>query len=209
MMLLVRVARGGGTAARFGTAGAAVAALLLVGIGVDQVVALRGLPARGELYGPNHASAYAYVAAHRQPGELIVSHGPPEAYLVLGSAPELRYLAGEAGSTRMARTLRESDEGRIVDYWAGMEAIQTVDELCTILADDVRAWAVVEDGLDRKAERRLGRGKEVQIGPMRVVLDGATREELATSEGVFVLRAISPDEWSTQAQRQCSRRLSS
>jgi hypothetical protein len=38
------------------------------------------------------------------------------AYLVLGSAAELRYRAGEEGSSRMVRTLRGDDDGRIVDY---------------------------------------------------------------------------------------------
>lgn len=202
--LLVRLARGGGSAAPVAAACAAVGALVLMGVGIDQVAALRGLPARVELYGPNHESAYAYVAEHRQPGELIVSSAPPEAFMVLGSAPELRYLAGEEDSSRMARTLRETDDGRIVDYWAGMEAIQTLDDLCAILANDMRAWAVVEDSMSRKDQRRLERGgREERPGPMRAVLEGATSEELVTSEGVLVLRALAPEEWEPPARRQC------
>jgi hypothetical protein len=161
-------------------------------------------------YGPKHASAYEYVEAHRQPGELIISLGPPEAYLVLGSVPELRYLAGEEGSSRMVRTLREDDQGRIVDYWAGMEAIQTVKDLCAVLADDKRAWAVVDSGMTREAWRKVERrGKMKSLGPMREVLEGATSEELVTSEGIFVLRALDVADWSRPAQRECRERLSS
>jgi hypothetical protein len=177
---------------------------------VDQAIAIRSFPERVELYGPNHASAYEYVAVHRQPGELIISSGPPEAYLVLGSAPELRYLAGEEDSSRMVRTLREDDQGRIVDYWAGMEAIQTVEDLCAVLADDKRAWAVVDSGMTREAWRKVERrGKMKSLGPMREVLEGATSEELVTSEGIFVLRALDIADWSRPAQRECRERLSS
>jgi hypothetical protein len=209
-VLLVGVARRQGTAARLAVGATALFGLLTLAIVVDQAIAIRSFPERVELYGPNHASAYEYVAVHRQPGELIISSGPPEAYLVLGSAPELRYLAGEEDSSRMVRTLREDDQGRIVDYWAGMEAIQTVEDLCAVLADDKRAWAVVDSGMTREAWRKVERrGKMKSLGPMREVLEGATSEELVTSEGIFVLRALDIAEWSRPAQRECRERLSS
>jgi hypothetical protein len=44
-------------------------------------------------------------------------------------------------------------------------------------------------------------------GPMREVLDGATSEELVTSEGIFVLRALDVEVWSKPAQRECHQRL--
>ena len=68
---------------------------------------------------PDHRTALAYVAAHRRAGEPAVVALPAVAYLTLGEAAGLRFLAGPEERPRARRYTRPAADGRLIDYWIG------------------------------------------------------------------------------------------
>jgi hypothetical protein len=129
---------------RRGVVGALAVAVLTVPV---LVFAATGLRARWErpVVSPDYPAAFAFVAAHRTPGEPVLVSLPPIAYLTLAGDDDLVFLAGRAEEIRTRRYSWRTAGGRVVDYWLGIDAIASTADLCAALAAHPDAWLVVDD----------------------------------------------------------------
>lgn len=182
--------RGAG-GARAGAVAVAAVALWVGHLGVG----LATLPRWGTWAGPSHVPALRYVAANHRAGEPIVVALPPVASLVLGDRAELRFLAGEAGSTRSERYTRRLADGRLIDYWIGMEALGSAADLCGLLAARPGAWLVAD-------ELRLTDGGWYGATISGIVA-GATEEVFRSGDGAVVRRAVPVERWGDAARAGC------
>lgn len=129
---------------------------------------------------PDHPTAMAYVAAHRAPGEPVIAALPAIAYLTLGSADDLLFLAGPEERPRAQRYTRRTGDGRLIDYWVGATSIVSPGQLCRTLREHPDAWLVVD-------RHRLGAGW-AYAGPMADAIDAATVRAFEAPGGALVLR---------------------
>lgn len=149
---------------------------------------------------PNFLPAMELVKEQHQPGEAIIVSWPPIAWDTLDSArDDLVFLAGSEQSDRRDRYTRLQPDGRRHDFWAGIPAIVSTHELCTLLRDQPGAWLVL-------APRRLN-AKWAYSGAMAsLVRLTATRSEAMGQ--VKVWRPVAPDHWPARAERICERAAS-
>lgn len=96
---------------------------------------------------PDYNAAMAYVADHHEPGQPVIVALPAVGYLTLdaSSRPDLQFLAGDEDRPRAQRYTRRADDGRLVDYWVGVDSIVTADQLRRVLAEHPNAWIVVDE----------------------------------------------------------------
>jgi hypothetical protein len=132
----------------------------------------------------DQVAALAYVAEHRQPGELVIASLPPAPYLALGGDDELVFLAGSELTKRVQRYTRLAADGRTVDYWVGVDAITSTAELCRLLIARPDAWLILD-------EARL-RNDQVYGGEMERTILRMTELVAAGPDGVQVYRRLVP-----------------
>jgi hypothetical protein len=129
---------------------------------------------------PDHNAALAYVAERRTPDQVVIVALPAIAYLTPGTETGLIFLAGPDDRTRADKLTRRTSDGGTTDYWIGVPAITSVDQLRLVLAAYPDAWIVVD-------EERLS-GDWAYAGPLADLL---RRETVRVYEGpgeVLVLR---------------------
>jgi hypothetical protein len=122
--------------------GAAALAVALVLVALADGLADR---LRDPFVDTDQVSALQYVAAHRQPGELVIASLPPAPYLALGGDEELVFLAGSELTERVRRYTRLTADGRTVDYWVGVDAITSTAQLCQVLLNRPDAWLILDE----------------------------------------------------------------
>ncbi|MDQ3656775.1 MAG: hypothetical protein M3457_17080, partial [Chloroflexota bacterium] len=158
-------------------ASSSIIAVAIVAIG-------SGLPWRLEnpVVHPNYNAAMAYVAERHEPGQPVIVALPAVGYLALDEAgrSDLRFLAGDEDRPRAQRYTRWGADGRLIDYWVGVDSIVTASELRRVLAEHPEAWIVVDD-------ERLA-ADWAYAGEIGNVLIEMTRPVLEAPGGALVLR---------------------
>ncbi len=132
---------------------------------------------------PNHTAAFAYVVAHRAPGEPVIAALPAVAYLALGKSDDLLFLAGPKDGSRAQRYIRPTAGGHLVDYWVGADAIVSPAQLRKTLVAHPDTWVVVD-------EERLG-ASWAYAGAMADAIRATTATVYEAPGGALVLRAAS------------------
>jgi hypothetical protein len=98
----------------------------------------------------DHIGGVEYVAANREPGDLVIAALPAPAYLEFGGGDDLMFMAGAEGTNRINRYTRLDADGRTIDYWAGVDSIVSTPQLCSVLTANPNAWIIVDE--DRLTE---------------------------------------------------------
>lgn len=118
----------------------AFAALIVAAIALAWLPATRVPATQSEGYD----AAFAWVAAQRQPGDIVISPQPPACAFVLGTPCDYYASQREHEPYVIAR------DGVPVDRWTGAPLLDTAEQLEQAIRDATRVWFVT-DGL------RLGR----------------------------------------------------
>ena len=131
---------------------------------------------------PNHNAAMAYTTERHQPGQPVIVALPPVAWLSLDSRnhDDLSFLAGSQDQSRAERYTRWDEDGELVDYWVGVNAIVSSDDLRVMLLEHPEAWVVVDD-------ERMGAYWAYE-GPIEQVLRDMTVPVYEEPGGAMVLR---------------------
>lgn len=172
-------------------AGLAAVALLLAG----QLAGFAEL-FRHPVTGPDYLAASEFVAERHRPGEPILVALPPPAYLALGTRDDLVFVSSPLESARARRYTRRLDDGRYVDYWLGVDAIVSTEQLCAAFAAEPALWLIVDD-------ERLGEDWAFR-GPMGQAMVGMTTEAYHGTGGVSVRRLAPPAERDPAAEEICA-----
>lgn len=156
------------------------AAALLIG----PVVLVAGLGWRlaDPIVHPDHVAALAYVAERREPGEPLLVALPAVAYLTPGAEDGVVFLAGSDDRPRSKHLTRRSASGELTDYWVGVPAITSADDLRGFMAAHPDAWIVVD-------EERLN-DPWAYAGPIAEVLRQGTWQLYEGPGQVLVLRPL-------------------
>ena len=150
--------------------------------------------------GGNPASwdAPAWVSGKIAPGEALMTAMPPPVYFWIDSDQHpLYFLAGPAGSERAAQYTKHDDDGRLIDYWLGIDPITSDASLCAALERHAgAAWIVVDPA-------RLDNPE--MLGPrMKRIILGATEIRHRGANGVLVVWVTAPSAWSPDAAAICA-----
>lgn len=131
---------------------------------------------------PNHNAAMAYVTERHEEGQPVIVALPPVAWLALDEShrDDLSFLAGTQNQSRAERYTRWNDDGELVDYWVGANAIVSDEELHVLLLENPGAWVVVDD-------HRLGADWAYE-GPMEQLLRDTTVPVYEEPGGAVVMR---------------------
>ncbi|HYJ12492.1 MAG TPA: glycosyltransferase family 39 protein [Thermomicrobiales bacterium] len=135
---------------------------------------------------PDYISAMEYVEAHHLPGQPIVVAWPPVSYLAMGDSgqEDLYFLTGSP-SRAERYTLSTNDESHI-DYWIGVDSIDTIDGLRLFLEENPDAWVVVDQD---RLESTFSYAGEIDR-----LLEEMTFTVFQAPGAALVLRPESPDE---------------
>jgi hypothetical protein len=131
---------------------------------------------------PDYAEALEYVASRRAPDQPVIVALPAIAYLTPGADTGLIFLAGPAERPRADHLTRHTEDGRTTDFWLGVPAIDSVEELRLVLALHPDAWIVVDAA-------RL-RADWAYAGPFAEVLQRETMRVYDGTGDVLVLRPL-------------------
>ena len=145
---------------------------------------------------PDYFAAMEYVADRHTSGQPIIVALPPIAHVSLdeGARNDLYFLAGPSDNARVARYTSVGDDGSLVDFWLGADAIGSTDRLCQILARSPdTSWIVADQG-------RLLR---IYEGNMGAVINGATQFVALGANGVEVRASVPMDQWAPSAVQAC------
>lgn len=116
------------------------AAILLV----QQSSAALGL-SRHTTLDPDYVDASEWVAARREPGELVASAMTPAPYLAFDeSGDDLAFFSGNAYSDRTGRYVR-LENGVEVDYWIGVESYYLLNDVCTVIAENPNMFLIIDN----------------------------------------------------------------
>jgi hypothetical protein len=137
-----------------------------------------------------------YVAAHHQPGELVLAALPPPAYLSLGESDDLMFLAGPRLGVRARDHVLQDSSGRYLDYWLGVDAVISPARLCSLINESPNLWIVVDEQR-LNLEWALG-------GPMGEIIQGLTWETYKEPGAASVRRPIPPGFRDDHAAVLCS-----
>lgn len=129
---------------------AGIASVLTRGLVIAVVMAIgAGLVWRLEerVVHPDYIAAMEYVSDRHKPGQPVIVALPAVGYLAMGQAakPDLYFLAGSQDRPRAQRYTRWENGERLIDYWVGVDAIVTTDELSQFLLKHPDAWVVVDE----------------------------------------------------------------
>lgn len=172
-----RVGRRAGWRIHRPIAAAAIAATTMLAIGSGIVWRLEH-----PVVHPDYNAAMAYVVERHEPGEPVIVALPAVGYLALDAAArnDLLFLAGDDDRPRAERYTRWGEDGRLTDYWIGVDSIVTVDDLHRVLAEHPEAWIVVD-------EERLA-AEWAYAGEISRYLTGSTAPVHEAAGGALVLR---------------------
>lgn len=149
---------------------------------------------------PDFFPALAYVAERHQPGQPVFVSLPPAAYFTFDDdtvANDLYFLAGPEDRTRTTRYLKRHTDGSITDYWLGVPAVTSTDQLCDMLLESAGgAWFVVDD-------ERLNAGWAYE-GPMANAIRGSSTLEATGANGTNVYRTLPRGQWDRFAANACT-----
>jgi hypothetical protein len=134
---------------------------------------------------PDYDVAMDYVTEHHDPGQPVIVALPPVAWLSLDDSDhdDLYFLAGPQNQSRAQGYTRWTKSGDRVDYWVGVSAIVTSDDLKSILQEHPDAWVVVD-------EERM-RANWAYGGAIEQLLLSMTEPVYKGPGGVMVLRPVS------------------
>jgi hypothetical protein len=117
-----------------------LAAILLV----QQSSSALGL-SRHTTLDPDYVDASEWVAAHREPGQLVASAMTPAPYLIFGEDDQdLAFFSGNAYSDRTNRYVR-LDDGEEVDYWIGVDSHFLLYDVCDVIAQNPKMFLIIDD----------------------------------------------------------------
>jgi len=170
-----------------------IAALAAVAIIMANLI--QGLVARFDnpITDPDYAAAMDFIVEWRGADDPVVVPLPAPAYLALGDRTHLRFLAGPAESVRTWSYALPADDGRLVDYWVGADAITSTRQLCELLTSRSDTWLVVD-------QYRL---LTAFAGPMATVILGLTAPVYEDPSGVRVLRPTNRQSRTADARLMC------
>lgn len=168
--------------------------ILAAGLAVAVIAANLGQGLYSRLNSPtveaDFGDTLAYVAEHREAGEIVVSAMTPPAYLALGR-DNLVFLAGREGTARVASYTQRGADGRLIDYWVGVDAIGTVADVCSTFAQNPGGWVLIDTF-------RL-RYEPAFADPVRTIIRDATDEVYRGGMDSLVLRIRPTDSWGAAA----------
>lgn len=148
---------------------------------------------------PDFFPALSYVADRHEPGQPIFVSLPPVAYFTLDDQTvdnDLYFLAGPEDRTRTTRYLKRQRDGAITDYWLGVPAVTSTEQMCEMLvANSGNAWFVVDD-------ERLDAGW-AYAGPMAEAIRASSDLEAEGANGINVYRLRPVEEWNADATLHC------
>jgi hypothetical protein len=108
------------------------------------------------------------------------------------------FLPGPWETRRTERYTRQIGDGEFLDYWAGVPAIVTTDDLCqTLLNDGDDLWLIIDN-------QRLG-ADWAYAGDMATVIRGLTYEQYSAPRGAVVRRVAPSVSRDAFAERLCRR----
>jgi hypothetical protein len=175
-------------------AGAAV--LLVAGNGVSALFTFDVWGAKAAAGGGDgdYRRALEVVAKERAPGDLVLVNSPQMGYLEIGDIPARRFLPGEVGVSRAERYARTDPlSGTAVDYWIGMEVIDSVATLCGTLSDHPGSWIVLHKDAGKRGLHR---------GPVTDIVRGSA-DLVYDDDDLVVFRSRQADTWDGPANRAC------
>jgi hypothetical protein len=88
----------------------------------------------------HNPKVFEYIRDHRQPGDVVFANLPAAAAINLGGLDYYLPPTGMLGFDGVYLS-----DGRLIDRWAGGEAITTIDQMSHVLAKANRVWIQVDD----------------------------------------------------------------
>jgi hypothetical protein len=155
-------------------------AVVVVGLVLVEQVGGLGAVIKHPVLGADYQSAANYVAAQHLPGEPVLIALPAPGYLALGERDDLVFLASSLEAQRAQRYTRRTADGHYVDFWLGVPAIVSTEQLCSAISASLDLWLIVD-------ESRLDRDWAF-AGPMADAIRGSTYEVYGGTGGVTVRR---------------------
>jgi hypothetical protein len=116
--------------------------------------------------GVDYLPIVTFVAERRAPGEKVIVALPPPAYLAFGTSDDLIFLPGPLDRNRAQRYTRLAADGRLIDFWTGVDSIVSTAGLCQSLLNEPGIWVLVD-------QPRLI-GDWALLGSMSTVIEGLT-----------------------------------
>lgn len=175
----------------------AIIAALVIGFAflVYDVAGLADLN-RQPITGVDYVPIVEFVAERKEPGEKVLVALPPPAYMALDSAQDLIFLSSPLDRKRAQRYTRLTEDGRYVDYWAGVDSVVNTAGLCDTLLTEPGLWLVVD-------EARLDADWAFR-GSMATVIRGMTYIRYDVEGGAQVRRLSPPASRSARAEELCA-----
>jgi hypothetical protein len=149
--------------------------------------------------GVDYLPVAEFVAARKQQGEKVLVALPPPAYLALGTTEDLIFLSSPLTRKRAQRYTRLTEDGRYVDYWAGVDSIVDTAGLCRTLQTEADLWLIID-------QSRL-RADWAFAGSMATVIEGMTYVRYSTESGAEVRRLAPVVSRDPQADAICASAL--
>lgn len=144
---------------------------------------------------PDFWGATEWAAEHGDADALLLTALPPAAWFWFDPADAV-FLAGPEGSNRVLRYTKQNREGETGDYWLGVPSVQSIGQLCSVLADPSRPVLVVVDRARLNAKWGFR-------GEMHDIVVGSASIEYTGVNGTLVMRALPVAEWSPEAVALC------
>lgn len=148
---------------------------------------------------PDLMAAMTHVGRVHKPGQPVIVSLTPGAYFTMPNViaeGDLYFLAGPEDQPRTSRYTKTTADGRVEDYWLGVDAITSTAALCDMLeSHDGNAWMVVDSARLKASWAYVGPMADVIIGSSNVVETGAN--------GAQVRRTVPSITWSAKARKTC------
>lgn len=176
-----------------------VATLIIAAIFLSYDVAGIAEMQRNPVTGVDYLPAVEFVAERKADAEKVLVALPPPAYLALGSTEDLIFLSSPLERKRAQRYTRLTDDGRYVDYWAGVDSVVDTGGLCQTLLREPDLWLIVDDS-------RLT-ADWAYAGSMATVIEGMTYIRYAAEGGAMVRRLSPPPSRDRAAEAICAATL--
>ena len=148
---------------------------------------------------PDLMAAMTHVGRVHKPGQPVIVSLTPGAYFTMPNViaeDDLYFLAGPDDQPRTSRYTKTTADGRVEDYWLGVDVITSTADLCDMLeSNDGNAWMVVDSARLKASWAYAGPMADVIIGSSNVVETGAN--------GAQVRRTVPSVTWSAKARKAC------
>lgn len=151
---------------------------------------------RQPITGVDYVPIVEFVAERKEPGEKVLVALPPPAYMALDSTHDLIFLSSPLDRKRAQRYTRLTEDGRYVDYWAGVDSVVNTAGLCDTLLTEPGLWLVVD-------EARLDADWAFR-GSMATVIRGMTYVRYDVEGGAQVRRLSPPASRTARAEELCA-----